>query len=150
MAKERKDKHFVKKPVYRGGMKALRTFITQHLQYPEEALKAKVEGTVSLRYSIDHLGKVTKVDIIKGLGHGCDEEAARLVRLLRFEVAKTYKVRVLFHKNLQIHFRLPTEQPKPSPIQYNYISSSEQPPTDNSSSSDSDSDSGSYHYQIEW
>jgi protein TonB len=110
MQKEKKDKHFIKKPVYPGGPKAMREFIRQNLRYPEEALKAKVEGSVTVRYDIDHLGKVVDAKIIAGLGYGCDEEAIRLVHLFRFEVPKTRGVRVRFHKNIHIHFRLPKQK----------------------------------------
>lgn len=110
MAKEKKDKNFIKKPIYEGGPRALKAFIGQNLRYPEEALKAKVEGTVVLKYSIDHRGNVVDTKVISGLGYGCDEEAGRLARLLKFEVPKTRGVKVLFHKDIKIHFRLPKQK----------------------------------------
>lgn len=110
----KKDKNFIKKPIYEGGPRALRAFIGQNLRYPEEALKAKVEGTVVLKYSIDHKGGVVDTKVISGLGYGCDEEAGRLARLLKFEVPKTRGVKVLFHKDIKIHFRLPKQKASPS------------------------------------
>lgn len=108
MHKERKDKHFIHKPTYPGGREALRAFIKENLRYPREAVEAKVEGTVSLKYTIDHKGSVIEVRVVSGLGHGCDEEAIRLAKLLKFQVPKTPKKRkVLFHKDLHVHFRLP-------------------------------------------
>ena len=82
MKKERKGKHFIKKPIYKGGPSALKQFISQQMQYPKEALAQKKEGTVLIRYTINHLGKVVDTKIISGIGFGCDEEADRLVRLL--------------------------------------------------------------------
>lgn len=122
MRKEAKDKEFIKKPVYKGGPKALKKFIGENLHYPKEALEKKVEGTVYVNYDIDHKGQVTAARVIKGLGHGCDEEAVRLVKLLKFEVPKNRGVRVVFHKNIQIHFRLPKVKEKPMQVQYNYVS----------------------------
>lgn len=121
MRKERKDKHFIKKPVYPGGLKAMRQFIKENMQYPKEALEAKVEGTVKLKYSINHLGKVIDSKVLHGIGYGCDEEARRLAGLLRFEVPKNRKLRILFHKDLQVHFRLPKKVEKQieSRVQYN-------------------------------
>lgn len=121
MRKEAKDKEFIKKPVYKGGPKALKKFIGENLRYPKEALENKVEGTVYINYDIDYKGQVTDARVIKGLGHGCDEEAVRLVKLLKFEVPRNRGVRVLFHKNIQIHFRLPKVQEKPVQVQYNYV-----------------------------
>ncbi|MEM9547974.1 MAG: energy transducer TonB [Bacteroidota bacterium] len=113
MQKERKDKHFIKKPIYPGGLKAMRELIRKELRYPEEALKAKVEGTVYLRYEIDYKGKVISSRILSSLGYGCDEEAQRIVSKFKFEVPKgPRKTKVKFHKTIKIHFRLPKEQPK--------------------------------------
>lgn len=124
MRKERKDKHFLHKPVYPGGIKAIRKFIGAELQYPTAALKAGIEGSVYLRYDINYEGKVVEAKVITGLGYGCDEEAIRLVKLLCFEVAKTRGVRVLFHKNIRIHFNLPKQKEAPPSVQYAYQLSS--------------------------
>ena len=43
MQKEKKDKHFIQKPVYKGGKKNLKDFITKALKYPEAALNEKIE-----------------------------------------------------------------------------------------------------------
>ena len=113
MQKERKDKHFIKKPFYPGGLKAMRELIRTELKYPEEALAAKIEGTVYLRYEIDYKGKVISSKVLSSLGYGCDEEAQRIVSKFKFEVPKgPRKTKVKFHKTIKIHFRLPKEQPK--------------------------------------
>ena len=52
-----------------------------------------------------------KTKVIKGLGNGCDEEAERLVKMFKFKVDKTRKVRVIFHKSIQINFKLPKKKP---------------------------------------
>jgi len=122
MKKERKDKNFIKKPIYEGGLKALRAFISQNKKYPKDALENKIEGTVYLKYTIDHKGNVIDAKVIKSLGHGCDDEAVRVVKLLKFKVPKNRGVRVKFHKNIQIHFRIPKKKSKPQQqtVQYNY------------------------------
>ena len=112
MAKERKDKSFIKKPIYLGGTKAYRQFIKDNLKYPKAALKAKVEGVVLIRYSIDYKGKVIDAKVLKGIGHGCDKEAIRIIKLLKFEIPKgPRKLKVLFHKENKITFRLPIAKP---------------------------------------
>ena len=113
MQKERKDKHFIKKPIYPGGLKAMRELIRKELKYPNEALEAKIEGTVFLRYYIDYKGKVISSKILSSLGYGCDEEAQRIVSKFKFEVPKgPRKTKVKFHKTIKIHFRLPKKEPK--------------------------------------
>ncbi len=142
--KERKDKHFIKKPSYPGGRDALRQFIKDNLVYPPKALESRVQGTVSCKYTIDHKGKVTDVQVISGLGYGCDEEAERLVRLLKFVVPKNArKVRVTFHKDIHIHFRLPKTPQRPNvTVSYSYTQSKEE------TSKTATSQSGSYNYTI--
>lgn len=123
MGKERKDKSFIKKPIYLGGTKAYRAFIKDNLKYPKEALENKIEGTVMLRYSINYKGEVIDTKILKGIGYGCDEEAQRIVKLLKFEIPKgPRKLKVLFHKDTKINFRLPKKK-SPSPktgVSYTY------------------------------
>lgn len=114
MKKEKKQKHFIKNAYYKGGMKAMIAFLRQHLRYPKEALAHRIEGTISAKYDINHLGKVTKVKLLSRLGYGCDEEAIRLIKLLQFETPKNRGIRITYHKELQIHFKLPTPQPVPA------------------------------------
>jgi len=107
MKKERKDKDFIKSAYYEGGKAALEAFVKKELRYPKEALAAKVEGTVSVRYTVDFHGVVTEANIISGLGHGCDEEALRIVRSLKFRVPNDGKIKSKYTRKLHIHFRLP-------------------------------------------
>jgi len=116
MSKSKKDEHFVKKPIYPGGLTAMRKLIAAELKYPAEALKEKIEGSVYVRYGIDYNGRVSEVKVLQGLGHDCDEEAIRVVKLLKFEVPKTpRRVKVGFHKKIRIHFKLPKQTTKPVP-----------------------------------
>lgn len=111
MAKEKKDKHFVQKPIYPGGPQALKAFISQNLRYPETAHAEAVEGTVVIRYTISHKGEVTDTKIISSLHKDCDAEAERLVKLLKFRVPKQKRPgKILFHKSIKIHFRPPPQQ----------------------------------------
>jgi protein TonB len=112
MKKEKKEDQFIKQPFYKGGNKALQEFIASQLKYPPTSLKNKVEGDVHIRYAINHKGIVTDTHIIGGLDDACNDEAARVVSLLRFEVPKTPRnMRVIFHKTIRIHFRLPVNAP---------------------------------------
>lgn len=147
--KELKDKHFIQKPEYPGGLKALRQYIKDNLKYPKKALADKVEGTVSLRYTINPKGKVIEVKVIAGLGSGCDEEAVRLVKTLQFTAAKNRKLKALFHKNLQIHFRLPKTQAKKqsASIQYAYTKNETK---SKKQTNQKPTQGGSYNYTIQW
>jgi TonB family protein len=148
MQKERKDKHFIKKPMYPGGPKAMREFVSQNLKYPEEAFRQKIEGTVTLRYEIDFKGNVTDAQILSSLGFGCDEEAIRVVKLFKFDVPPVRGLRVIFHNDIKVHFKLPkatAQSTQTIELQYNFtVESKTKKPekTDDSSSG--------YTYTITW
>jgi len=145
MAKEKKEKHFIQQPVYPGGPQALKKFIAKNLRYPEEALKAQVEGTVALRYVVDHKGAVSDVKVIAGLGSGCDEEAVRLVKSLKFRVPRQKRPgKVQFHKDIKIHFRLPKTSKQPAQYEYKLSAAASEPAPDESKQTGG----GSYTYTI--
>jgi len=124
MKHKAKPESFIKKPKYPGGKKALDDFIRTNMQYPEEALKNRVEGSVVIKYNIDVFGKVSEAVVAHGIGYGCDEEALRLVNKLQYEKKKYQGLRVTFHQSISIHFLLPGKGIKPQQqevrIQYQY------------------------------
>jgi TonB family protein len=103
---------------FEGGKAAMDEHIRTHLNYPSAAVAHKIEGTVHLYLDIDNKGKVTHVKVISGIGYGCDEEAMRVVKLMRFKVEKQRATHIIYHHKLQIHFRLPnTPKIEPLPIE---------------------------------
>lgn len=101
------EKRFIKKPYYLGGQEALNKFIGENIQYPKAAVEQQVEGVCIVQYDIDIKGNVFNAKVLSGIGHGCDEEAIRLVSLLKFEVPKQiHKLKVIFHKTTHIRFKL--------------------------------------------
>lgn len=117
MEREKKAKHFIHQPSYPGGNKAFSDFIYSNLKYPKLAAEAKLEGVVVLRYDIDNHGVVGDVQVLKSIGLGCDEEAIRVVKMLRFEVPKNRGLRVTFHKDVRIQFKMAKEVELPKPIE---------------------------------
>ena len=106
MAKEKKTV-FIHQPQYKGGPKELTKFIYANLRYPPEALEAGIEGVVFIEYDIDYLGNVKETRVVQSLGHGCDEEACRVVKLLKFDVERNRGIHVLFHQKVKVQFKKP-------------------------------------------
>ncbi len=121
MSKPRKDKP-LKMPRYRGGESALKSFISNNLKYPQTALDQKIEGAVEAAYDVDGSGRIYNIRILTSLGHGCDEEVIRLIKLLKFERAFNKGRNVTAHKKLKIDFKLPPVQPKTQKINYQITS----------------------------
>lgn len=110
MPENRKKKRFLILPEYPGGSKALREFIAANLKYPDAALESRAEGSVIVGYEVDDNGDVGNIRVLKGLGHGCDEEAVRIIGLLRFNKVHNIGRRVRVTKKTKINFRLPAAQ----------------------------------------
>lgn len=121
MKREKKDKNFLHKPHYPGGNEAMKSFIKQHMRYPELALKEKVEGVVQLRVTINDSGKVIHTEVVHSIGYGCDEEAERVIKMMRFEVSKNRGVKAKFHKKMNIHFKLPTPNPQQTTAEHTQV-----------------------------
>jgi TonB family protein len=104
--KKGRKKKFVKLPVYPGGSAYFKRFIYDNLIYPEEALAKGIEGSVYVSYTVDDMGVVIEARVTRGLGYGCDEEALRLIRLLRYEKVKNRGVIVKSNMRARIDFHL--------------------------------------------
>jgi TonB family protein len=70
-------------PEFVGGVNALMNFMQSNVKYPAEAKQNGVEGKVMVQFIVDEQGKVIEPKIIKGIGYGCDEEALRVINLLK-------------------------------------------------------------------
>jgi len=68
-----------KMPEFPGGINALMHYLSSHIKYPEQAKKAKIQGRVFVNFIIEKDGRVTHPKILKGIGHGCDKEALKVV-----------------------------------------------------------------------
>ena len=120
----------------------MKLFLGKQLKYPKEALENKIEGTVHVEYFINYKGKVIDAKNISSLGYGCDEEALRIVKLLKFVVPKNpRKLRIKFRRKIQIHFNLP-KKPAPSKKVDKYAVKL--------TKAEDSKPSKSYNYTIEW
>jgi len=102
-----KTRKFLKIPVYPGGKLSFREFVAENLVYPEEALSKGVQGTVYLEYTVDNIGQVENIVVTHGIGHGCDEEAIRLVKLLSYPSVRNRGIKLKVKMKTRIAFVLP-------------------------------------------
>lgn len=85
-----------------GGIEA----IQKKIVYPEIAKRAGVEGRVYILAFVDENGNVTKTEVLKGIGAGCDEAAEKAVRETKFKPGKQRGKPVRVKVAVPIIFRL--------------------------------------------
>lgn len=145
---KKKKKKFLEKPQYPGGAKALREFVKAHLQYPQDAMEQRIEGVVTIAYQVNDDGIVENPTIVKGLCPSCNEEALRLVNMLRYDKARNRGIRLKVNCKLNINFHLaPTPAPTGGTISYTLQPAKK---TAKDKKSPKPSGSGGYNYSISW
>jgi protein TonB len=63
-----------------GGMSAFYEYVNSNIKYPRQALTMDIEGKVFVQFVVDKEGKLTDIEVIRGIGGGCDEEAIRIIK----------------------------------------------------------------------
>ncbi len=66
-------------PEFPGGMEAWNQYLSKNLKYPTQARRMGIEGTVYVVFVVNTDGSIQDVEILRGIGGGCDEEALRVV-----------------------------------------------------------------------
>jgi protein TonB len=94
-------------PSFPGGDDARIKFLIYNIIYPQYAKEHGIQGTVYINFIVNTDGSVTDVNILRGIGGGCDEEAVRIVKQMpkwspAYQSGKP--VRVLF--NMPVRFTL--------------------------------------------
>jgi len=77
--------------------------IKKKLIYPDKAKEDGIQGIVEVEIVVDEFGEVQKADVVKGIGHGCDESAQIAVYYTKF------KPGLQRGKPVKVQFILPVE-----------------------------------------
>ena len=75
-------------------------------EYPDEARKAKVEGTVALWTVVGTDGSPHYIRVAHSIGHGLDEQAIETLKRWRFEPGKSEGAPVPVEVTVEMSFRL--------------------------------------------
>lgn len=57
-------------------------YLSEHLQYPDSAMKFNFQGRVILKFIVNEDGSASDFKVEKSVGGGCDEEAIRVIRTM--------------------------------------------------------------------
>ncbi len=94
-------------PQFPGGEEARQRFLEENLRYPQMAREAGIQGTVFVTFVVETDGSVTDVQVLRGIGGGCDQEAVRVVEMMpRWEPGRQRGQPVRVQFNMPIRFRL--------------------------------------------
>jgi protein TonB len=90
-----------------GGMSGWNKYLSDNLKYPTQARRMGVEGSVILVFVINTDGSIQDVEVLRGIGGGCDEEAVKIVKNApKWEPGKQRGRAVRTRMRLPIKFKL--------------------------------------------
>jgi TonB family protein len=98
---------------FEGGIPGLIEYLSKSLKYPDEAKKNKIQGKVILSFIVQKDGRVSDIQVLRGLGSGTDEEAVRvLANSPKWKPATKNGEKVNAQFTLPIQFQLPASSEK--------------------------------------
>jgi len=95
------------RPEFPGGEEEMMKFLSSNIVYPGPALAAGIQGTVYVKFVITNTGKVSDVQVLRGVEGGCSEEATRVVKMMPdWKPGKQNGLAVPVYFNLPVSFVL--------------------------------------------
>ena len=85
-----------------GGLKA----ISRHLSYPKRAKENNIQGKVILQFIVTKNGSISYINVKKGLGYGCDQEALKALKSVEIEPGTINGTSVDMPSSVPVFFRL--------------------------------------------
>ena len=64
-----------------GGKEAWAKFLQKNLKYPKLAKRSGIEGKVLISFIVDQNGNTSDIEVLRGIGGGCDDEAIRVIKM---------------------------------------------------------------------
>ena len=72
--------HAAQKPAFNGGdANEFSKWVSENVRYPEKCRQSKVQGRVTLQFTVTETGKVADVKVLRSVNPELDKEAARVV-----------------------------------------------------------------------
>ena len=72
---------FEEEASFAGGLAVYDQFLSKNLRYPKKAQRQGVQGEVSVYFIVEKDGSLTNIQVVNGIGAGCDREAVRVMSL---------------------------------------------------------------------
>ncbi|MGW8121297.1 energy transducer TonB [Roseivirga echinicomitans] len=82
-------------------------FLNENLKYPRQAQRMGIEGSVDLSFVVAADGSLSDIEVTRGIGGGCDEEAIRVLKSSpKWIPGKQRGVAVKSRMAIRVKFRL--------------------------------------------
>jgi TonB family protein len=69
-------------PEFPGGKEAFAEYLSKNIEYPEQARKKGITGSVYVNFVVETDGSISGTKVQRGIGSGCDEAALKTIRLM--------------------------------------------------------------------
>lgn len=67
-------------PEFPGGTAEMYKYLGNNIKYPAAAQRANISGRVFVKFVVEKDGSIGNIEVLKGIGFGCDEEAIRVIK----------------------------------------------------------------------
>ena len=102
-------------PEFPGGEQAMMKFVAENVKYPQEAKDKNISGRVFVSFVVEKDGSVSNVKVLRGIGGGCDEEAARVISAMpKWKPGKQKGEPVRVSYQIPINFKLADDLKQPA------------------------------------
>ena len=94
-------------PQYPGGLAAMLKYIRENIKYPEQAMKERIQGRVTVSFIIEKDGSISDVKAVRSVHPLLDKEAVRVVESMpKWSPGKHNGKPVRVRFNLPVMFKL--------------------------------------------
>lgn len=94
-------------PEFPGGVSQMYKYIGENIKYPSAAQRANVSGKVFVKFVVEKDGSIGDIQVLKGIGFGCDEEATRVIKSMpKWSPGRQNGRNVRVYFTMPISFRL--------------------------------------------
>ncbi len=67
-------------PTFTGGLAGFYKYMSENMKYPKQAKKKGIQGKVFVKFMVGKDGEISNVQLLKGIGAGCDQEALNTIK----------------------------------------------------------------------
>lgn len=89
-----------------GGTENFYAILKANLKYPRVAERRHIQGKVFVEFVVNEAGQADDFRVLKGIGSGCDEEAIRVLKLVKWKPGKQRGVAVKVRMVQPVYFKL--------------------------------------------